>query len=911
MPLSLFSRPGARRAARLLLAAGVLGLAPAARAADGVWSPTPTDGDWSTSANWTGGTIPGVNDGSFTSQDTATFNAASSTTLVVVDPSRNVKNVTFDTASAAAYTIGATNGNALLLTTGGAVTINAAVVTPQVVNAPLVIGGTAYTFANNSTTAASSLTIGGGVTGGTAGAAVVLTLQGTNVTGGGTITGVIDEGAAASLAVTKTGSGNWTLAGANAYDGLTTVSQGILNVRSNTALGSTAGATTVAAGASLQIQNNITVSEALTINAIASTNTLPNGLVSVSGVNEWAGAITANAGTSNVRISVLAGSTLTLSGAITTTGTAALVLTGPTTAANTQSGTISGTARLISTVSGTNGSFALSGTNTFTGRTEIQNGTFRVTSINSVNTGGGATLASSSLGAPTTAAEGQILLGNGGTAGTLVYLGTGETTNRQVVLNGTTGGGVIDQSGTTGVLTFTAATAAVGIGSKTLTLQGSAAGSGVFAGVIANNATVGSTPLSSNFSTGAGTITLNSVDGVAPGAAISGAGLAGGTTVTAVNTATRVVTLSAATTAGGTSGATITVAGVVNATRVAKSGTGTWTLSGANTYTGGTTLGTGGVLNINNGGTSASNSAIGTGAFTVGGNGSFDNTSGAAITLQTNNPINLSGGSPTFVGTNDLTFGTGAVTLSGANRSLTVSNAAALLTLNGAVGGAFGFTKLGAGTLLLGGGTAYTGATNVTAGTLLLNGATTATTGVTVAAAGTLGGGGSVAAAVGSAGRVQGGTGTAPTGTLSLAAGLTFTGTAGSFRTAVAGSPGAAAASLVAVTGDLVTPNTGAGAVAINLFDAGLTDLTGAGGSYTVTVATYTGTLTGTAAVFSVVAPANFAFQGTPTVSATGGVVSVMFTPVPVHEPATALGLAAGGLGLAGWVRRRRAAARG
>src|SRR5439155_19494932 len=85
--------------------------------------------------------------------------------------------------------------------------------------------------------------------------------------------------------------------------------------------------------------------------------------------------------------------------------------------------------------------------------------------------------------------------------------------------------------------------------------------------------------------------------------------------------------------------------------KLVKSGTGTLTLSGASTYTGGTTLNTGGTLNIN------STTAIGTGALTIGGNGTFDNTSGSSKTLANNNALTISGGSPIFTGTSDLNFG--------------------------------------------------------------------------------------------------------------------------------------------------------------------------------------------------------------------------------------------------------------
>ena len=78
------------------------------------------------------------------------------------------------------------------------------------------------------------------------------------------------------------------------------------------------------------------------------------------------------------------------------------------------------------------------------------------------------------------------------------------------------------------------------------------------------------------------------------------------------------------------------------------SGSGTQGLAGSNTYTGGTTLSSG-QLNLNNA------SALGSGALTISG-GTIGNTSGAAITLSTNNAQNWNGDF-TFTGSNDLNLG--------------------------------------------------------------------------------------------------------------------------------------------------------------------------------------------------------------------------------------------------------------
>jgi fibronectin-binding autotransporter adhesin len=156
------------------------------------------------------------------------------------------------------------------------------------------------------------------------------------------------------------------------------------------------------------------------------------------------------------------------------------------------------------------------------------------------------------------------------------------------------------------------------------------------------------------------------------------------------------------------------------------------TLAGNNTYAGGTTLTKGYILNINNGGNSSSNSAIGTGTLTMTSSGTgpsaiIDNTSGSAVTLQTNNVQAWDGdfvfadiGARTVAVTHsDLNLGTGAVTLGGATGSRSVTVNSNTLTVGGTISGGRGLSKAGAGTLVLTNtASTYTGITQVSAGTL-------------------------------------------------------------------------------------------------------------------------------------------------------------------------------------------------
>jgi len=145
----------------------------------------------------------------------------------------------------------------------------------------------------------------------------------------------------------------------------------------------------------------------------------------------------------------------------------------------------------------------LAGANTYTGKTMIKNNALSVSSINSV-VGGSAT---SSLGAPTTVANGTIDIGDGVNTGQLVYTGSGETTDRVINLAGTTGGAVLDQSGT-GTLTFTSNLTATGEGAKNLYLRGNTDAIGVIDGVIVDSAN-GTTGLKKQ---GTGTWVLNAVN---------------------------------------------------------------------------------------------------------------------------------------------------------------------------------------------------------------------------------------------------------------------------------------------------------------------------------------------------------------------------------------------------------------
>ncbi|MCL2647446.1 MAG: autotransporter-associated beta strand repeat-containing protein, partial [Phycisphaerales bacterium] len=126
----------------------------------------------------------------------------------------------------------------------------------------------------------------------------------------------------------------------------------------------------------------------------------------------------------------------------------------------------------------TNSNLILTGANTYNGKTILQGG--GTLTVNTLGNVGSST--PSSLGCPTTIADGTIDLGSAN-AGTFIYTGTGSTTDR--VINLTGGSVVIDQSGT-GLLKFTGDFTAAGA-AKALTLRGSTSGIGEIAGAIVDS----------------------------------------------------------------------------------------------------------------------------------------------------------------------------------------------------------------------------------------------------------------------------------------------------------------------------------------------------------------------------------------------------------------------------------------
>ncbi len=314
-----------------------------------------------------------------------------------------------------------------------------------------------------------------------------------NVTGSNTlqVDALISSGTTKGF--TKEGTGTMILTAdnynaGNAYLGVTTINNGILNIRHGGALGATLSGmnngTLVNSGGTLQLQNGISVvSEALTLNG-SGYNDL-GALNNVSGNNSWSGAITLGSGATigqDVAISSTGG-TMTLSGTITGTkssGTQTFTVGG---AGNTaisgpiSNGSSGGALALQKTGSGT---LSLSGNNTFTGAINVTAGTVNVTANNVLQGSGGV--------------RNTVNVSSGAT---FAVSGGGGNKN---TIGGLTG---------TGLVSIAANTSLVVSNSSANTFGGRLSGSGLFEKTGAGTFTFSSTSNNSAFNF-AGTVKLSS-----------------------------------------------------------------------------------------------------------------------------------------------------------------------------------------------------------------------------------------------------------------------------------------------------------------------------------------------------------------------------------------------------------------
>ncbi len=559
------------------------------------------------------------------------------------------------------------------------------------------------------------------------GGAVNLTgsLDGTAITVGGTAvlsessTGVISG--AASLAHSSTGIS--TLAGANHYTGVTTISAGTVNLTGS--LDATA----------ITVRGTAVLSESSTgvISGAASLTHSSTGISTLAGANHYTGATTISGGTVNLTGSLDAT-------AITVSGTAVL--------SESSTGFISGGASLAHSSSGTS---TLAGANTYNGTTAVNAGTLalafgavssNILSSSSPLTLGGGVLQLTGTGTQTVAGltttastASRILLAANETLtlGALTSAGANSALNfnttagganattsavgtSRVVLTGQTAGTVInsgftvtDSGGfglatvngsdqvirrtTTPLLPTTGATSATDYRIDNNAGGSGAAGSSTLttdtASQSALSITVDTTAANGVLTLGAGLTLSNNTWNFGGGSKTYQ--ITGGTGVNSVSTDDTIAINNY--NAGAVTFASPIVANGANA--VVVNGTGTTVFTGSNTYTGATTI-SGGTLQI--GGSGTLNSGVYTGAIAIAAGATLQYSSSADQTLSTG----VISGSGSII--KDIS-GTSTLTLAGANTYT-------------------GMTTISAGILKIGNVAALGAGTGVADGTTISSGAT-------------------------------------------------------------------------------------------------------------------------------------------------------------------------------------------
>ncbi|MEK7414044.1 MAG: autotransporter-associated beta strand repeat-containing protein, partial [Planctomycetota bacterium] len=442
---------------------------------------------------------------------------------------------------------------------------------------------------------------------------------------------------------TKAQAGSLVLTAANTYTGDTTVGAGTLVVSNATALGTTAGGTSVSSGASLQIGAVAVAGETLTLNG---TGVGGNGALLGSGTGSWSGTI-----------ALVADSSLGGTGNTTTL-----------------SGSISGGFNLTKVGTGT---FSLGAINTFTGTTTVSNGTLAITNAKALGgfASGTSVTAGATLRIDAVMVIGEALTlngtgvgalgaltasGDGGWTGTIALGsdssigGTGNTT----LLSGIISGGFALSKEGTGTYTVTATntyTGATTINAGTL-VTGNIQGTGTTAGgvTVANGATL-------------------AIDGVAVSTealSVRGTGVGGLGALVGMKTGSwaGTIDLPADATLGGTANTTSLTGVMSGAGGIIKIGSGLFDVnSTTSSFTGNVTISAGTLRASNsvtisangpfgntandvilNGGTLCLNAAAFTRNITVSGDGSAIIANGAARTLA---------GNITTIGARSLTLG--------------------------------------------------------------------------------------------------------------------------------------------------------------------------------------------------------------------------------------------------------------
>ena len=374
-----------------------IGLCLSAQAVSDSWN-VDADGSYTDTANWLGGNVPGVSNGT-SSTDEAAFSYALTSNRTVTLPSLYaIGTITFANTSGFGYTL---SGSTFRINNGGVIQTLAGTGTHQDTIASTInlrgLGNSVITFRNDSVGNTAGLNITGPINSTVnAGKTFTLVLDGVSTAAGiggttrnNTISGVIGDDADGTVAVVKNGTGLWTLNANNLFEGGLAFNEGTLRYfgANNTVFGR--GSVTIADGVTFNKANNSTV--------LVNNPMVVNGNFEFKGNsdnNDWSGAMDLAAGTRTIT----ANANLTVSGGISNGGL-----------------TKAGSAVLT-----------LSGANIYSGGTTVSGGTLLINGDNSGATGavtvdaGGVLGGSGTIGgAVTVNADGTLSAGN--SPGTLTF----------------------------------------------------------------------------------------------------------------------------------------------------------------------------------------------------------------------------------------------------------------------------------------------------------------------------------------------------------------------------------------------------------------------------------------------------------------------------------------------------------
>ncbi len=645
-----------------------------------------------------------------------------------------------------------------------------------------------------------------------------------NITNSGTITGAgfgltiggSGEGSLSSIigtttgTLTKSGSGTWTLSGANTFTGVATIGAGMLKLGASTSiLGTIANLTTVSSGAVLDLNGfTLSTAETLTLNGTGISNS--GALTNTSATTvDYSGLL--RLGSSSSIVVNNGNINLTATGTITGAGFNLLL-----------DGSGDGIlANIIGTTTGSvtktgSGTWTFSAANTYTGATTVSAGTLKIAIVGggipnlsaltvdgTLDLNGNDEVVGSVAGSGTvtSTAAGTITFSAGGNNASTTFSGLIQDGNATVAFtkNGT---GILILSGNnsySGLTTISAGTIRLGsAGNATDSPLGNATnGTTITSGATLdlNGYTLGIAESLILRGTGAlnvGALTNSSATAVTYsgqltlGAATSiiiNAGDMNLTNTSPITGATFALTLS------GSGNGTFAGALATGTGTLTKSGSGTWTLSGASTFTGATSINAG-MIKLG-----ASTSVFGTIAgITTVATGAVLDLNG--FTISSAEPLTLNGtgisGSGALTNTSATNVDYSGLLRLGSATSIVVNNGDINLTATGVmIGPGFSLvldgsgngnisnnigtttgtvTKNGTGTWTFSGANSYTGATFINAGILkigIVGGGIPNTSAVTVTSTLDLNGNDDVVGSITGAGTIT----SSSSGTITLAAG--------------------------------------------------------------------------------------------------------------------------------------------